>query len=201
MQSDALFASVGIPAVNIGDGDAENLLQLTMVASDDRFLATVDRPPGWFVVSISFDSLVFGARSGQGFRYLSTTRGHGDSSTACENKVIDGFFEVAIAAASVGRFHTVVHPVKSLLCSFTLATRVCVRHTVTWSSLSTTRLGYSLLLTSKIAFLCASSAVWYTVSLRRTTTHTNWTSTSAVLPSLPRYASPRRASPVRSRSQ
>ena len=75
------LASVGIPAVIIGDGDADNPLGLAVVTSDDHFLATVDHPPNWFVVSISFDLLVLGARSGQDFRSLSWPRGYGDSST------------------------------------------------------------------------------------------------------------------------
>ena len=75
-------ARVGIPAVIIGDGDADNHLGLTAVTSDDHFLATVDHPPGWFVVSISFDFLVLGARSGQGSRSLLSPRGYGDSFTA-----------------------------------------------------------------------------------------------------------------------
>ena len=63
----------------------------------------------------------------QGFRSLLSPKG-GDSSTTFESKIIDRFFEIAIAAASVGRFYTFVHPVKSLLSSFTLATRVCLLH-------------------------------------------------------------------------
>ena len=108
--------SVGIPAVIVGDADADDPLGLTVVTSDDNF-------PDGFVVSVSFDSLVLGARSGQGFSSLSSPGGYGDSSTAFENKIIDRFFEVAVAAASVGRFYTVVRPVDGLLWSFTLATR------------------------------------------------------------------------------
>ena len=87
---------------------------------------TVDHPPFWFVVSVSFDSL--GARSRRDVRSPLLLRGYGDSSTALENKIIDRFFEVVISAASVGRFNTVAHLVKNLLWSLTLATRVCLTH-------------------------------------------------------------------------
>ena len=120
----AQLASVGIPAVNIGDGDAGNPLGSPLLLQ----MIMVDHPPDSFVVSISFHSLVLGARSGQGFRSLFSPRGYGDSSTAFENQIIDRFFEVAIAVASVGRFYTVVQLVNSLLWSFTLATRVCLLH-------------------------------------------------------------------------
>ena len=66
----ARLASVGILAVDVGDGDADNPLGLTVLTSDDHFLATIHYPPDWFVVSIQFDSLVLGAGSVQGFRSL-----------------------------------------------------------------------------------------------------------------------------------
>ena len=72
--------------------------------------------------------LVLGARSGQGLKLVLSLRGYGNSSTAFENKIIDRFFKVAIATASVGRFYTVVHAVKGLLWSSTLATGVCLLH-------------------------------------------------------------------------
>ena len=61
-------------AVNIVDGDADDPLGLTVVTSDDHLFATVDHPLGWFVVYILFDSLAPSARSGQGFRSLSSPR-------------------------------------------------------------------------------------------------------------------------------
>ena len=45
---------------------------------------------------------MLGARSGQGFRSLSSPRGYGDSSTPSGNKIVGRFFEVAVAAGNVG---------------------------------------------------------------------------------------------------
>ena len=117
----ALLASVAIPVVNNGDGDADNLVGLTVVTSDNHFLATVDHPPDTFVVSTSSDSLVVDPRRQREGTATLLQRSK-------KKQIIDRFFEVIIASASVGRFYTVVHPVDSLLWSFTLATRVCLRH-------------------------------------------------------------------------
>ena len=103
-----------------------------------------------------------------GFQVACCRREGGGSSAAFANKIIDGFFEVAIAA-SVGRCYTVVHPVKSLSFSF----HTChsgVPDTVSRSSLLTstgfspTRLRFSVLFAqavfvSRSPYQCSSSGL------------------------------------------
>ena len=84
-----LAKAIAARLVIVADGDADNPLELTVVTSGEHFIATVDHPPNWFVVSISCDELVLWAHSGQCFRWLSSARGYGDSPTAFENKIID----------------------------------------------------------------------------------------------------------------
>ena len=144
-----------------GTSCADNLLGPT-VTSDDHFLATVDPPPDWLVVSSSFDSLVLGSRSGQFLRSLSSPRGYGDSSIAKENKIIDRFLEVASATRSCIRrrvSHGLSHsPLWCARCTVTLS------WLLTSTRLSPTHLGFRLLLAQAVfvlrtSFLCASSGL------------------------------------------
>ena len=116
----------GNPAVKIGDRDADNPSRLAVVTSDDHFLATVEDPPGWFVVSISFVRLASARRTYWARLQVAVVaeRVRRLVYRVLKNKIIDRFFLIAIAAASVGCFYTVVHPVKSLSWSVTIATRV-----------------------------------------------------------------------------
>ena len=129
-----------LPAVSISDGGADDPLGLALATSDDHSLNpfTILQIGSLFRYRPSHSCSAH--NPWHGCTSLSSPRGYGDSCTGFENKIADGFFEVAIAAASVRRFDTVVHPVKSLLWSFTLATRVCLRRTTThtnWTATST----------------------------------------------------------------
>ena len=66
------LTSVGLSAVCISDGDADDPRGLALVTPDDLFLEAIDHLPDWFVVSVPTGSLLLGAHPGQGRRSLSS---------------------------------------------------------------------------------------------------------------------------------
>ena len=61
-------------------------------------------------------TLLLSAQPRKGCKSLSSPRGHGNSCNGFHNKIVDRFFEDAIATASVGRLYTVADFVVSFLC-------------------------------------------------------------------------------------